>query len=73
MNEITIQLHGLSNIQHVIADFLWEAQTEAEVQAVYETFDPREVKIVEQLMLAAVIDDVEDVSEANDVLKSFML
>ena len=73
MNEITIQLHGLSNIQHVIADFLWEAQTEAEVQEVYETFDPREVKIVEQLMLAAVIDDVEDVSEANDVLKSFML
>lgn len=73
MNEITIQLHGLSNIQHVIADFLWEAQTEAEVQAVYETFDPREVKVVEQLMLAAAIDDVEDVSEANDVLKSFML
>lgn len=71
--EITLELHNLSDLQCTIADFLFEVQSEDEMQAVYESFDPREVEVVKQLMLAAVLDDVEDVSQASEVLQSFML
>ena len=71
--EITLELHNLSALQCTIADFLFEVESEDEMQSVYESFDPREVEVVKQLMLAAVLDDVEDVSQASEVLQSFML
>lgn len=72
-NEILIELQGLSAMQVAIADFLWAVDSESDMQAVMEAFDPREVEVVKQLMLAAMLDDVEDVSQASAILQSFTL
>ena len=71
MNEVTIQLSGLSDLQCVIADFLWEVETDADMQAVFETFGEDNVQTIKQLMLAEALDDVQDLTEANEVLQLF--
>ena len=68
-----ITLTGLTEHQCTIADFLWSADTQEELDAVNEMFGVEEVEVIKQLMLAAMFDDVEDVSAASNLLKSFTL
>ena len=73
MNKDEITLTGLTSYQCAIADFLWSADTQEELDAVNEMFGVEEVEVIKQLMLAAMFDDVEDVSAASNLLKSFTL
>jgi hypothetical protein len=73
MNKDEITLTGLTAMQCVIADFLWSANSESDLAVVNEVFGVEEVEVIKQLMLAAMFDEVEDVSQANALLKSFTL
>ena len=73
MNKDEITLTGLTALQVTIADFLWEADTQEELDVVSEAFGSEEVEVIKQLMLAAMFDDVEDLSQANELLKSYTL
>jgi hypothetical protein len=70
-NEITLE--GLTKAQCVIADCLWKADTQEDIAKVIALFGETEVNLIKQLMLAAMFDEVEDVSHANALLKSFTL
>lgn len=71
--ELNIELTGLTEMQATIADFLWNADSEADLKTVFETFDPLQVLLVQELMLLAVQDQVEDVSDASFILSQFKL
>jgi len=73
MQEVIIQLEGLSKVQCSIADFLWHADSEEDMQFIYEAFGRYEVEVVKQMMLAASLNDIEDVSQASEILQSFTL
>ena len=73
MNKDEITLTGLTSLQCVIADFLWSADSESDLAVVNEVFGVEQVEVIKQLMLAAMLDDVEDVAAASNLLKSFTL
>lgn len=73
MNKDEITLTGLTSLQVTIADFLWSADTQEDLEAVNEAFGSEQVEVIKQLMLAAMFDDVEDVAAASNLLKSFTL
>ncbi|NDD82589.1 MAG: hypothetical protein EBZ53_08530 [Verrucomicrobia bacterium] len=68
-----IQIEGLSPKQHIIADALWECQTEGEVQQLFEVFPVKEVLLVKEMMIAATMDTIvnDDVDEAKQYLQRF--
>ena len=68
-----IHIEGLSAKQHIIADALWECQTEREVQRLFEIFPVREVLLVKEMMVAATMDTIvnDDIEEARDYLMRF--
>ena len=70
--EVVLNVTDLSTLQCVVADFLWNAESDSDIQAINDAFGASEVAVVQELMLAAALDDVEDVSLANAVLKSFI-
>ena len=57
--------------QHEIADLLWAAESQSEVNAVIRQFGVDAV-IVRDLMIAAVIDQVEETDLAERVLVDIM-
>ena len=70
-SEVNIQLSDLSDLQCVIADFLWEVQTDEDMSVVYETFGEDNVEVIKQLMIAEAFDEVVDLTKANKVLRLF--
>lgn len=66
-----IHIEGLSPKRHIIADALWECETEREVQMLFEVFPVREVILVKELMIAATMDQISDTDLAEDYLKRF--
>lgn len=53
-----------------IADLLWAAETQREVDAVIRTFG-HDAVVVQQMIIAAAFDNINDVSDAAHVLKGF--
>lgn len=53
-----------------IADLLWVAQSQKEVDAVIRKYG-REAVVVQHMMVAAAFDNVTDVSDAAHVLEKF--
>ena len=68
MLEITFNTHE----QTVIAELLWNCESEREVNVVLKTFG-LEAYIVREMMVAATFDQVEDVALAQHFLKPFQL
>lgn len=70
-----IHIEGLSAKQHIIADALWECETEREVQMLFEVFPVSEVILVKEMMIAATMDTIvnNDVEEAKEYLSKFSL
>ncbi|NBP04520.1 MAG: hypothetical protein EBU90_31440 [Proteobacteria bacterium] len=68
-----IQIEGLSAKQHIIADQLWECETEREVQMLFEVFPVSEVILVKEMMIAATMDMLTDTDLASDYLQQFRL
>lgn len=54
--------------QHKIADLLWVAETQDEVNSILRVFG-HDARVVYELMIAATFDDVEDTSQALAILK----
>ena len=73
MNDVEITLTGLTDLQCTIADFLWEANSQEDLDAVTEAFGTEQVEVIKQLMIAEMFDEVEDVTQANEILQSFTL
>lgn len=65
-----IQLTDLTKTQCTIADFLWEADSEEDVQTVFDTFGKRETESVMEMMIFACFEDITDVSTAQQLLSS---
>jgi hypothetical protein len=57
--------------QHKIADLLWVAQTEEEVNVILKVFG-HEARVVYELMMAASFDQVEETHLAERVLIDIM-
>lgn len=68
-----IHIEGLSPKRHIIADALWECETEREVQMLFEVFPVSEVILVKEMMIAATMDTVvnDDVEQAKEYLMRF--
>ena len=71
-SEVNIELYDLTDTQCVIADFLWEVQTDEDLQSIIDVFGEREVLVLQDMMLAAALDEVEDVAAAAQVLSKFV-
>jgi hypothetical protein len=71
-NQMNIELYDLTDTQCVIADFLWEVETNEDLQAIIDVFGEREVLVLQDMMLAAALDEVEDVAAAAQVLSKFV-
>ncbi len=69
---MNIELYNLNDTQCVIADFLWEVETNEDLQAIIDVFGEREVLVLQDMMLAAALDEVEDVAAAAQVLSKFV-
>lgn len=59
-----------SRVQHQIADLLWAAQSQGDVEQILDSFG-HDAHVVYQLMIAASIDEVEDTGLAQEVLSKF--
>ena len=57
--------------QHKIADLLWTAKTEEEVNSIVRKYG-RDGRIVYEMMIAATFDNVQFTDLAQDVLKDIM-
>lgn len=63
-----MELKLQNEAQHKIADLLWVAQSQDEVNSILRVFG-HDARVVHNMMIAAVYDDIEDVSEASHYLK----
>lgn len=66
-----IHIEGLSAKQHIIADQLWECETEREIQMLFEVFPVSEVLLVKEMLVAAALDQITDTDLAEDYLSRF--
>lgn len=55
--------------QVAIADLLWAANTQEEAQAVIKVFG-KEAEVVYNMMVAAAFDEVNDVTQAAEILEA---
>lgn len=69
---VDIELSGLTSTQCVIADFLWEVDSQEDMDTLLAVFGDSEVQVVQELMVAAAFDEVTDLALANEVLGRFM-
>ena len=65
-----ITIEGLSPKQHIIADALWECQSNEEMLYILAAFPIKEVIAVKEMMIAAALDQITDVSEVAAYLKN---
>jgi len=66
-----ISLEGLSFRQKSIAEALWSAESDDTLVALCLVYGKREVRVVQEMMLAASLDTVEDTDQAQQLLKQF--
>ena len=64
-----MQLTLRSPQQHAIADLLWAAQDEAEVQEILDTYG-HPALVVREMMIAAAMDEIDDTELAAEFLRS---
>lgn len=63
-----ISLEGLNFRQKSIAEALWTAESDDTLVALCLVYGKREVRVVQEMMLAASLDTVEDTDLAQRVL-----
>lgn len=63
-----MDLQLANQLQHEIANLMWEAETNEEVSELITKFG-HDAMVVYHMMVAATFDDVEDVFVANHILK----
>jgi len=63
---MTIELHGLTKQQSQIADLLWNCESQAAVDQLKQSLPEayrRDAETIHQLMIAAVMDQYEEVTD----------
>jgi len=63
---MTITLEGLSKQQYQIADLLWSCESQEQVEQIKQNLPPaykQDAEVVHQLMIAAVMDQYDDIDE----------
>ena len=63
---MTITLEGLSKQQYQIADLLWSCESQEQVEQIKSSLPlayKRDAEVVHQLMIAAVMDQYDDIDE----------
>jgi len=63
---MTIELHGLTKQQSQIADLLWRCESQAAVDQLKQNLPAayrRDAETIHQLMIAAVMDQYEEVTD----------
>ena len=63
---MTIELHGLTKQQSQIADLLWRCESQAAVEQLKQNLPAayrRDAETIHQLMIAAVMDQYETVTD----------
>ena len=63
-----MELQLQNQAQHKIADLLWVAQTQDEVDSILRVFG-HDARVVYEMMIAATFDEVEDTQEALRVIQ----
>lgn len=69
-----MEIYGLNDRQRKIADLLWSMNTTEEVRKFINGLSgdvTRDAQVVLAMMIAAVLDDVTDITEAEQVLERF--
>ena len=69
-----IQLHGLTPKQKALADIMWSISTKEGVESFISTLpksDQRDCRTIIELMQLAFADEIEDVTEARELLAQF--
>lgn len=71
---MTITLEGLTKQQYQIADLLWSCESQEDVTAMISALPPsyrQDAVVIHQLMIAAVMDQYEGVTEdVTDLINS---
>ncbi len=63
---MTIELHGLTKQQYQLADLLWNCESQEDVEQLKTSLPDhykRDAETVHQLMIAAVMDQYDDITE----------
>jgi hypothetical protein len=63
---MTIQLHGLTQQQYQLAELLWNCESQAAVDLLKRSLPDshrRDAETIHQLMIAAVFDDYDEVTD----------
>jgi hypothetical protein len=63
---MTITLQGLTKQQYQLAELLWNCESQQDVEQLKRSLPAahkRDAETIHQLMIAAVIDDYEDITE----------
>ena len=71
-----IQIEGLNSRQRVIADVLWLMNGKSEVEAFIKALHPTmraEAEVVVDMMILAVLDEIDSVDEAKLELDKYRL
>jgi len=69
-----IKLHGLSPKQMALADIMWDLQEREAVESFIASLPPvdqRDCRTIIELMQLAFADELEDVTEAKELLSQF--
>ena len=66
-----MELRLQNRAQHKIADMLWTAQTQQEVNMILRVFG-HDAHVVYNMMLAATFDEVTDTPDADRVIKALV-
>jgi thioredoxin-like negative regulator of GroEL len=69
-----IELHGLSPNQMALADIMWDLQESEAVESFIATLPPaqkRDCRTIIELMQLAFADELEDTTEAKELLSQF--
>ncbi len=63
---MTIELHGLTRQQYQIADLLWSCDSQEAVEQLKQSLPEaykRDAETIHQMMIAAVMDQYEDITD----------
>lgn len=63
---MTIELHGLTKQQYQIADMIWSCDSQEDVNKLISNLPPaykQDAVVIHQLMIAAVMDQYEEVTD----------
>lgn len=66
-----MELQLQNKAQHKIADLLWVAETQQDVNSILQVFG-HDARVVYEMMIAATVDEVKHTQDADKVIKALI-